>query len=544
MARALLLVPNFWDPLCPPVGISALKAYAQREGHQVNAVDFNTVGIVGRTQRDYFDEGRAQLPSWRDWNVERNGAEAFALHQILFLFHSHRQDYPDLVAEVLNLDRGPIGPLRDQLDVERLDAILAQLYSKLGQRLDQLLERTNPEVVGCTLNNSTWPGALFCLQRAKQWNPEIRTVVGGPGPLMGIASRVEEVRTFFDSHDFLDHYVLGEGEEGFLRVLNEPDLPPGILDIHEELPLRDAKRASLRLDSLPLPDYSDLRIPRYLLLSATTSRGCPFECSFCSETMFWSGFRKNDSDLVFQNLDAIAQRHGRSSFFICDSLSNHVIEPLTREIIRHGRPYKLDCYLRADEMCTDPARVRRWREGGLFRARLGLESASNRILDAMVKMTNPDRISRSLHALSGEGVMTSTLWIINYPGETEAEFEETLRFVADHRECIYQADAAVYTFHPDGLAGSETIAEERGSDLRFSSQLNDLLGVTPYRVARGHSITESFERLRRWVLRMRELGIPNPYRIGDWSAADERWRAMGKDSGWNPRRSLRKLKGS
>ena len=33
MARALLLVPHFWDPVCVPLGVCSLKAYADRAGH-------------------------------------------------------------------------------------------------------------------------------------------------------------------------------------------------------------------------------------------------------------------------------------------------------------------------------------------------------------------------------------------------------------------------------------------------------------------------------------------------------------------------------
>ena len=66
-----------------------------------------------------------------------------------------------------------------------------------------------------------------------------------------------------------------------------------------------------------------------------------------------------------------------------------MIGPLTARIAESGRPYKVDCYLRADQICTDEKRTRSWREGGLFRARMGMESASQRILDAMTKMTTP-----------------------------------------------------------------------------------------------------------------------------------------------------------
>jgi radical SAM superfamily enzyme YgiQ (UPF0313 family) len=542
MARALLVMPNFWDPLCPPMGISSLRAFAEQAGHHVETADFNTLSIVGVSQRAYFDEGRRQFPFWDDWNIERNGAEMFALHQVLHLMGRHRPDYPDMVTEILNLDRRPHDAFRALLDVKPFEAILSKLYGALEKKLDELLDRVKPDVVGCTVNNGTWPGVVFVMRRVKERMPHVRTVVGGPGPLMGIASRAEEVKTFFDSHDAIDYYVVGEGEEVFVDILEKPDLPSGIIDRQHGLSIQDAKDASLNLEDLPLPNFDGLSINRYLMLSASSSRGCPFECSFCSETVYWKGFRRDSTKGVFNQLDRLADKHNRRSFFICDSLSNHIIDKLSVEIQQSGKPYMLDCYLRADEPTTRSDNTRRWREGGLFRARMGLESASQRILDAMVKMTNPERISRSLHSLATSGVMTSTLWIVNFPGETDEEFQETVRFISENADNIYQADAAVYQYHPEGLAGSEDVDSSMGSELRFSREVNELLGVTPYRVGKEYSAADSYRRMAEWVHAMREIGLPNPYRMEDWMGAAERWSALGHDSGWSPRESLRPLR--
>jgi radical SAM superfamily enzyme YgiQ (UPF0313 family) len=542
MARALIVMPNFWDPLCPPMGISSLKAYAERAGHQVTVADFNTLSVVGITERAYFDEGRRQFPFWKDWNIERNGAEMFAMHQVLHQKARNRPNYADMVTEVLNLDRRPHDEFRAMLDIEPFEKLLRDLYGSLQQHLDELLDRVKPDVVACTVNNATWPGTVFVTRRAKERLPNVRTAVGGPGPLMGIASRAEEVQTFFDSHDYIDYYVVGEGEEVFVDILEKPDLPPGIIDRQRGMEVQKAKEASLHLEDLPAPSFDGLAINRYLMLSASSSRGCPFECSFCSETVYWKGFRRNTNSGVFNTLDSLAERYNRRSFFICDSLSNHVIDPLSKDIHANSKPYMIDCYLRADEPTTKAENTRRWREGGLFRARMGLESASQRILDAMVKMTNPERIARSLHSLATSGVMTSTLWIVNFPGETDEEFDETIRFIRENSNNIYQADCAVYQYHPEGLAGSEDVTSTMGSDFRFSPEVNELLGVTPYRVGKDYSAADSYRRLEHWVREMRDIGLPNPYRMENWIYAANRWAALGHDSGWTPRESIRPLR--
>jgi hypothetical protein len=282
MANALLILPHFWDPVCVPMGITSLKAYAERAGHRVRLFDFNTLPDVFGAQRRYFEEGTRQFPHWKRWFIERNGAEMLALHQMLYLFARSRPDYRELVGEVLNLDERPTGPFLDALDTARFDAIFDALYARVGEILDRLLGESRPDVVGCSLLNPTWPATLFLLARAKERLPQVRTVVGGPGPIMGIASKAEEVRTFFEAHACLDYYVLGEGERPLARILETPDLPRGILGEEQLLPLAESRKTALRMRELPLPDYGELDTQRYLQLSISSSRGCPFECSFCA----------------------------------------------------------------------------------------------------------------------------------------------------------------------------------------------------------------------------------------------------------------------
>ena len=62
MAKVLLMVPHFWDPVCVPLGISSLKAYAETQGHSVDLFDFNTVPEVFGVQRAYFAECKTQFP--------------------------------------------------------------------------------------------------------------------------------------------------------------------------------------------------------------------------------------------------------------------------------------------------------------------------------------------------------------------------------------------------------------------------------------------------------------------------------------------------
>ena len=220
VAKVLLIVPHFWDPVCVPLGISSLKAFAGEHDHDVELLDFNTIPEIFSVQRAYFTECKNQFPHFKDWNIERNGTEMLAIHQMLYLFARNRSNYPELVAEVLNMDQRDMGQFMHQLDVSRFDSLFASLYSKVSSVLAKTLNSAKFDVVGCSFFNSTWPATLFLLKRVKSHVPGVRTVVGGPGPLMGITSRAEEVMRFMDNHEFIDYFVVGEGEYfcTFLRI--------------------------------------------------------------------------------------------------------------------------------------------------------------------------------------------------------------------------------------------------------------------------------------------------------------------------------------
>jgi len=344
-----------------------------------------------------------------------------------------------------------------------------------------------------------------------------------------------------DRHEFIDYFVVGEGEPPLMQILEDPELPRGAVDPGRNLTLSESRKSFVKAEEMPAPDYGDLDVSRYLQLSVASSRGCPFECSFCAETVFWKGYRSLGQSRTFQQMESLAQKYNRGSFYLCDSLSNTTIEGLTFDIRKSNKPFTIDCYLRADKTVSEPEKVRGWREGGLVRSRLGMESASQRILDAMVKKTTPEQMERSLEVLAGAGVITSTLWIVGYPGETEEEFEETRRFIKSNRGRIYQADAWLFQYHPAGLAHSGEIEVERGSRSRYSDHINEILALAPYVVDRDLSPAERFDRLERFVRTMNELEIPNPYSVYEWVAAEGRWGSLGRESHWNVETSMMAL---
>lgn len=206
-----------------------------------------------------------------------------------------------------------------------------------------------------------------------------------------------------------------------------------------------------------------------------------------------------------------------------DSLMNPYIQDFAKELIDRKAEIFYDGYLRADKPVTDRDRAKFWARSGLFRVRLGIESASARVLTTMDKMTTPKVISDVLKSLANAGIRTTTYWIVGFPGETEEDFQETLDFIEEHHRHIYELEAHPYYYYPYGQVGSRlyqcrSLYPEEVTDVtRF--KVWEILDVNPPREVR-------YERLNRLSKLASRLGLPNIYTMTERYQAETRWHSL------------------
>ena len=179
-----------------------------------------------------------------------------------------------------------------------------------------------------------------------------------------------------------------------------------------------------------------------------------------------------------------------------------------------------DGYLRADKPVARRDWVQEWARSGLYRVRMGIESAARNVLDAMDKMTTPEVISQAIKTLASEGIRTTTYWIAGFPNETEDEHHETMEFIREHHRDIYELEAHPYYYYPYGQIGSRLhkcfslYPEEVTGVIRF--KLWEIENANPSRQDRYRRVSE-LSKLAS------ELGIPNIYTMAERYAAEDRW---------------------
>ncbi|MCP4147328.1 MAG: B12-binding domain-containing radical SAM protein [bacterium] len=520
--KVLLVLLPYWVPLIPPMGISCLKSYLEAHEVHVTTVDANVDSRFQELTDRYFNRLKEFVPMEKQGNVHNLGNEVLRHHLMAHLNFSEgkatEKEYLALVSLLVEktfftaVDAGRAGLLKE---------IIETFYSRLREYVKELLAKEKPSVLGLTAYTVNLPAVLLAFKMAKEIDPGIKTVMGG-GIFSGeLDMKSPNFTTFLEQTPFIDNIIVGEGEALFLKYL-KGELPPG----QRVYTLADIGNETLDLAEAKAVDFTGLDLRLYPTMASYTSRSCPFNCSFCSEKVMWGHYRKKKGAQIAAELKELSDKYNAQLFLMADSLLNPVVKDLSQAIIDEGLSIYWDGYLRADPAVCNTDNTFQWRQGGFYRARLGLESGSPKILEAMGKKISSQQIKEAVGSLAAAGIKTTTYWVIGHPGETEEDFQQTLRLIEEMKDEIYEADCNPFMFFPAGQVDSDHWAHDNRPELLYPPESRDLLMLQTWFLNTEPYRDEIYKRVNRFVAFCREIGIPNPYSLLDIHKADERWKNL------------------
>jgi radical SAM superfamily enzyme YgiQ (UPF0313 family) len=235
-------------------------------------------------------------------------------------------------------------------------------------------------------------------------------VMGGIHPFI----RPEEAKAHCDS------VVLGEAENAWRAVLD--DVKAGALKEFYR-PRRPEP------DEIQSPDLSVIRKYSYAIENVIeTVRGCPFNCSFCSATLY-SGrtYRYKPIDRVIQEIESWGNRSSLALFADLNVASNF---NQAKDLFRELRPYKLMWWGNASvDIGSDDELLRLMSESGCAYIGLGFESISEENLKEMNKRHNIKYNYEDLIAkLHDHNIDVFGNFIFGLDGDTNDVFERTVEF--------------------------------------------------------------------------------------------------------------------
>jgi radical SAM superfamily enzyme YgiQ (UPF0313 family) len=265
-------------------------------------------------------------------------------------------------------------------------AFVPRNYSRYGISLEEFDKRLagfeRPDAVLVTSLMTYWyPGVTEAIRRIKNIYADVPVLLGGI-----YATLLPEHASKFSGSDII---IQGEGEARVIETLCSMWHLP-----------RPDPHDTTDLDRLPYPAF-DLTGAPYVCIQ--TSRGCPYQCTYCASSIINKRFKRRDPLRVADEIEFWSSRGIRDFAFYDDALlfePEHMAIPLMKEIMKRDIQAGFHCPngLHANPIGEEVAALMKMT--GFKTIRLGLET-SDPVLQSATgsKVTNPDfvRAVNNLH---------------------------------------------------------------------------------------------------------------------------------------------------
>jgi len=189
------------------------------------------------------------------------------------------------------------------------------------------------------------------------------------------------------------------------------------------------------LNKLPIPDFSLFDMDKYKrrmdgekAFHIITLRGCPYKCHFCDSAATGGKVRYISVERVLMNIDNLMETYGVKRFVIYDdafTLRKKRLKRFCEEFKKRGIRWR--CWSRAEGLTFDNLTM--MKDSGLESVAIGIESGSNRILDAINKGNERYDNYKALRLCRIVGVPVRCSLMFANPGETKETLGETISLI-------------------------------------------------------------------------------------------------------------------
>jgi len=307
--------------------------------------------------------------------------------------------------------------------------------------LRQITLDLDPDIIGITSLTCNRNNAINVARAVKSSKQDAIVIYGGVHATFMHREILETVPE-------IDIVVLYEGEYTMCDIIDSIE-EGRTLGCVEGITYRDEGKIitnSLRqrienLDALPLPALHLLEpsIENYIGkgkrrgLPMITTRGCPFECIFCSTTaLHGRKYRTRSVTNVVDEIEYLQKRYNLNVISFVDdnfTMQNDRIFDLCNEIKQRNLIIEWGCSTRVDLLSEDLLKA--MKSAGCGNIFFGIESASQEVLDTIKKGFNIDRAKKIVRLAESIGIKTHCSFIIGLPNETVESLNKMVDFVQD-----------------------------------------------------------------------------------------------------------------
>jgi anaerobic magnesium-protoporphyrin IX monomethyl ester cyclase len=313
-----------------------------------------------------------------------------------------------------------------------------------GQDVGDVIKEIMPDVVGISAQyNHVYPWIERIGKIVRSVDRDILVLAGGAC----IMAYYDQVLSDCPSVDALCY---AEGEIPVLDLLESPDMVE-VLSTHDSFTLRGSGKPKATyvdtLDDIPLVDFSLIDLSKYktkydvfnpspdpndLFLPITTTRGCPFNCYFCTVGgLKGKKMRKMSAKRVIEDITTMKEKYGMTSLGIEDDQFTMDGER-AKQIFKGLAPLgiSVDCMCGMMVCYIDDELIPLMKPAGIKIVTLPVESGSQYVLDNIIrKPVKLDTIPDLVRKLKKEGLLVHANIILGFPGEKKDHWDETREFL-------------------------------------------------------------------------------------------------------------------
>ncbi len=329
-----------------------------------------------------------------------------------------------------------------------------------------------------------------------------------------------------------DFVITGETEEK-LRLLIESyqqngsyEHIPGLTYMKDGRVITNANCNNTDLSVLPEIDWDLVDVTKCFrefpgcskMLYMYTSRGCPFKCGYCYNTMFYnSEHRKRDISHVLNEIKYLEEKYGLDGVNFSDELLL-LSEDEIKQIHDFRKENNLN-FIWGGEIRADSYKgteiLEKMYDAGCRWALIGIETGSHKTRELINKPMNQDLIKDFVDRCTKTGISTFGSFIIGFPDETEEQVKETAQFALS-----LNLDAFLFNFFvaiPKTPLGNKLVSEGR-IDVRSivesesaSTKLQNLTDNYSLVPTKELSVVKSYFDWLTFTRKKKESQLKNPF---------------------------------
>lgn len=366
-----------------------------------------------------------------------------------FILFIHPQGY-NWLSEEIDITRianimPPYGLLilSSYLEKKNIKNEIIDLYA-FPERKENLLKKIKdlkPTHIGITSTTSSFFDGYEIAKLLKENFEEIKIIFGGVHP----TAVYEKILNNFKE---IDYIVVGEGEETIYEILTSNNLESvkGIaLRKDGDIIFTGRRKLIEDLDKLPFPAYHKLKdfplkyklpifnYPKSPSTTFLTSRGCPYNCSYCDRSIFGPTFRAHSSDYLIEHLKFLKKYYNIRHINIYDDnflLQKKRVIDFCEKILRENLKITFNCIGRANHL--DEEVLKYLKKAGCWMINIGVESGDEELLKPHRTKPEIERIKEIVRKIKENGIRVKGLFMMGIPGETKGTIEKTIEFACQN----------------------------------------------------------------------------------------------------------------